>query len=506
MRLRAIAFCLTSALIMAALRSAADDLPLVRVLPSVPVGTTSKTLLDSPLPASQEFTVEVPPADEGTYASGVLEIWPAGDCDKPAGPQHYTLALAPAGDPIGRVLRARVAALQIRQPYCLRATRNVSLSETQAQELVTSFAVAIGDQLSAGEKPGESREALFARVLSRLAAERGFVGNATGLAAALYRTFERSDGGVAYAEYRAAVAKRDAEEKSSLGADLGRAEEDAKKLPDLAAGTPPLEAAAFATLQAYRANARSKKPEDVLQALDDAKAKGRPALDLAAWADSVARFQRLVRANAEHEKALHAARQDADAKEQAFLSKLGTALQQMRAIPPSVLRQPLGVATVAAEPGESTTPSTGNYASIDAGIAVAFPTGGGAGAPWFLPYVGANLYFAPVERVVPFDKLAGTKFQRLFLQRFSLTAGFSLASPSLPGRTVGTLLFGKYPLLAGGYRVAQYVRVTGGCFFYQLSSRNPTINRTSVEVAPFVGLSLDLDMVHFITTGFAGVK
>jgi hypothetical protein len=179
--------------------------------------------------------------------------------------------------------------------------------------------------------------------------------------------------------------------------------------------------------------------------------------------------------------------------------------ESIRRVPLTALQKPLGAGTLSAEPGATTTGATGNYVSIDAGVALAYPTRGGTGEPWFLPYVGANISFAPVERVVPFDKLAGSDCSR-FLQRVSLTAGFSLTTPALAGHTLESLLFDRYPFIAVGFRTTQYMRVTAGAFVYAVSDKDPATNDRHVAVAPFAGISLDLDMIHFITTGFAGVK
>lgn len=148
----------------------------------------------------------------------------------------------------------------------------------------------------------------------------------------------------------------------------------------------------------------------------------------------------------------------------------------------------------ARQTGQATTPSAANYASLDMGAVVALPSGGDTLEPWVLPYLAVNLYFTPVDRNIPLEDLVGPTIR----QRFSLTLGATLTTPSLPGRTLEPVFLGAYPVAALGFRFTHYIRGTGGAVLYQLRDRNPASAGTSLAAAPFVGASLDIDLVKFI--------
>lgn len=141
--------------------------------------------------------------------------------------------------------------------------------------------------------------------------------------------------------------------------------------------------------------------------------------------------------------------------------------------------------------GAGQTATAANYAAIDTGIVAAFPLpyAGGNGNPWALPYVGLNLYLVPVDRTIPLSELVDQP-----LQRISLTIGRTLSSPTLTNRTVTDFGFG-YPVVAGGYRLGQFVRATVGAVFYKVSDPNPTSANTTFGVAPFAGMALDGDVI-----------
>jgi hypothetical protein len=146
-------------------------------------------------------------------------------------------------------------------------------------------------------------------------------------------------------------------------------------------------------------------------------------------------------------------------------------------------------------PGKGTTPPAANWASLDAGVALAFPSGSDAQNFWALPYVGLNLYSVPVDRTIRLDALAG----RSFRQRISLTLGMTLTEPGLPDRSIHSVLFDNYPIAALGWRVTHFARFTAGSVFYWLDAANPASNRVEFHAAPFAGASLDIDLIHILT-------
>lgn len=155
-------------------------------------------------------------------------------------------------------------------------------------------------------------------------------------------------------------------------------------------------------------------------------------------------------------------------------------------------------ASLSSRPGAGETPNAGNYAAVDAGVVLSFPTAADELRPWLLPYFGVNLYFTPVDRKIAVGDLVGNPFW----QRFSVTLGVSLAQPSLPDRTTRGIVFDRYPILALGWRFTHFVRGTAGAALFEIADRNPTSSDFHLAAAPFVGASLDIDVIHLIRDGF----
>jgi hypothetical protein len=146
--------------------------------------------------------------------------------------------------------------------------------------------------------------------------------------------------------------------------------------------------------------------------------------------------------------------------------------------------------------GSGDTPNFANYIAADLGVVLAAPTGGRSFQPWLMPYAGFTFYLTAVDRTVPLDQLVGP-YGQAFRQRVSFTLGMTLTDTSLPGRTIlKPLGFGNYPLAAVGVRVTNFVRLTGGMVFYRIADPNPASGDGQLRVAPFVGGSLDADVVH----------
>jgi hypothetical protein len=191
--------------------------------------------------------------------------------------------------------------------------------------------------------------------------------------------------------------------------------------------------------------------------------------------------------------ALQASAQARDALEKELLAAL-TSNDVRQSLHAWGLRVP-----VSALRAEKETPDAYNFASPDFGIAVGVTSGGSGPNAMVLPYVVLNLYAAAVDRTIPVSEITGTGWQR-FSQFFSVSFGLTLAPPSVPGRTVvNPLSIASYPVLAGGVRVSQYMRVTGGAVFYSLADPNPAVTQIHLRGAPFLGFSLDADVVSLLT-------
>lgn len=157
--------------------------------------------------------------------------------------------------------------------------------------------------------------------------------------------------------------------------------------------------------------------------------------------------------------------------------------------------------------GRGTTPNAGSFASADIGVAVALPSGGAGPQVWALPYVALNLYSTAVDRTIPLGEIVGGGAMG-FRQRVSLTGGLTLTQPGLPtvaGRTTNAIFLGTYPLVALGMRWTPYVRSTVGLVFYELTDKNPASAAAHFEAAPFLGVSIDADVVQLVTSVQKGI-
>ena len=139
-------------------------------------------------------------------------------------------------------------------------------------------------------------------------------------------------------------------------------------------------------------------------------------------------------------------------------------------------------------------PDASNYVAADVGLSVALPTSGGSQEPWLLPYVGLNVYSMAVDRKIAWSEIVGSRVR----QRVSLTVGMTLgsaSSPNVPGRKITGPILDRYPLLALGFRLTSFIRISGGVLIYRLGDINPASAATTLGVAPFVGLSADVDVI-----------
>lgn len=159
------------------------------------------------------------------------------------------------------------------------------------------------------------------------------------------------------------------------------------------------------------------------------------------------------------------------------------------------LRIQVRTVTAGLKAGSGETPSQANYASVDLGAVLAFTKYD----TWFLPYVGLNVYLVPVDRTVAPSQLTGTWANRVLWQRLSVTIGVSLSAPTTPGLGIEAPFLSRYPLAALGYRIGTYSRGVAGVVFYKQQDANPLSGNKELKAAPFVGASLDIDLVHLLS-------
>ena len=108
-------------------------------------------------------------------------------------------------------------------------------------------------------------------------------------------------------------------------------------------------------------------------------------------------------------------------------------------------------------------------------------------------YVGANLYFRPV------NKRASLRTHGGFGQRFSLTFGISLNDLKLEeGDTRFEPLLGdRSNLLVGaGLRLSRSLRVSAGALLFLKNDQNPLVTDRSLAATFYAALSFDVDVVR----------
>ena len=104
--------------------------------------------------------------------------------------------------------------------------------------------------------------------------------------------------------------------------------------------------------------------------------------------------------------------------------------------------------------------------------------------------VGANVYFAPVNKRAPL-RANGIR------QRLALTFGLTVTNMRREEETRWENLLGeKANLFFGlGYRLTRSLRLGGGFVLFQKNDENPLVDEQSLAVTPYVSLSFDVDLV-----------
>lgn len=142
------------------------------------------------------------------------------------------------------------------------------------------------------------------------------------------------------------------------------------------------------------------------------------------------------------------------------------------------------------------TDEKGSWVSPNVGVLVAAPIIGrdghsGLTTPWLSPYGGASLYYHRVDRVVDFDDLVGNTW----LQRFSLTVGALLSTPSVNGKDIaGPWGAGVIPVFGVGLRFTQYLRGDLGWIAFKYANANPVVSKMDTGGAIWLGVAIDADV------------
>ena len=163
------------------------------------------------------------------------------------------------------------------------------------------------------------------------------------------------------------------------------------------------------------------------------------------------------------------------------------------------------------------------YYSLDFGFSTAFfGFGEGKTTTSILPYVGVNLYFAPVDKDIPLSYLRYSRRREAALKGSSSCSWFNTllyrtsatvaitystnAFTSAPSERRG--LIGNQALLVGiGYRVKDSFRITmGTTLFYSTNQPKFTQFDQKLAASPFIGIAFDWDVRGFFTNIFSGTN
>ena len=163
---------MTACLLLASSHAAADGLPIVHGVPSVPLtglrllahtpgGHDAGINLDASPPASAQFYLEIPVPDASM--TGVLKVWPLAEQDgdaqkcgrnKPEGkPQSYTLGMGTVKEDEAFYLRATVPPLQVDQKFCFAVTIRFTISTTEMNGVAAMVANQILTDVSTPPTP-----------------------------------------------------------------------------------------------------------------------------------------------------------------------------------------------------------------------------------------------------------------------------------------------------------------------------------------------------------------
>jgi hypothetical protein len=125
-----------------------------------------------------------------------------------------------------------------------------------------------------------------------------------------------------------------------------------------------------------------------------------------------------------------------------------------------------------------------NYVSVDAGVLFAGDISIGA------LYVGANVYFRPINKDAPLRGVSAG-------QRLALTVGVTISSVADDNnRTRSDLFWHQSLVLGAGYRFTSSLRGGGGVLVFQQADPNPLVTRRSTAATWYASFSLDLDVLH----------
>ena len=111
-------------------------------------------------------------------------------------------------------------------------------------------------------------------------------------------------------------------------------------------------------------------------------------------------------------------------------------------------------------------------------------------------YIGANVYFRPVNKKAPF------RLQSTWKHRLALTFGITVTDLKLEDETrYENLLGDRVNLLVGaGYRLTSSIRAGGGALLFLKNDPNPLVSERSLGLTPYIAVSFDVDLIGALTS------
>ncbi len=114
-----------------------------------------------------------------------------------------------------------------------------------------------------------------------------------------------------------------------------------------------------------------------------------------------------------------------------------------------------------------------------------------------VPYLGFNVNFRSIDKDIAMRKIQG----KHWTYYFSFIVGLTLTSIDIPDKRED--LFGNNSLMTGfGFKANNYLKVILGGVFYKTYPINPLVDKKSIGVSAFAGLSVDYELKEI----FGGIK
>jgi hypothetical protein len=126
----------------------------------------------------------------------------------------------------------------------------------------------------------------------------------------------------------------------------------------------------------------------------------------------------------------------------------------------------------------------------DFGFVGVIKGGKNSGIETVVPYLGFNVNLRPIDKSIPLKMV----LYKSWRYKMTLTTGFTLTSLKINNQRDD--LFSSYNLLLGvGYRINNYVKFSCGAVVFKSLSLNPLSSQTKLGSLPYVGITVDYDIV-----------